>query len=658
MNQKPRAKLLVTQPVKETSKQFFRQHRVAIRKIVFLGIDNSMIYLAAVLSYVFLNPYILIPAETFLVAVNLFMFVYSILALKFDLCATLYRYTGVKNLLALFVSLTISFLVVGVTTPFVLSFSSLRLNLLIYLLSLLIVGSRHILFRILFELRATFEKSGLAKKRVRTLVVGAGDGGSIFIKSIQNHPSDIQLVGVVDDDAAKQQLNLYGVKILGTTRDIPDLVEQYEIEQITIAAPSLKAEELDRILDICNSSNVTANLIPPIEDVLNGKLTVSRFRSIDVVDLLGREEIELDTKALSHSIYGKVILISGAGGSIGSEICRIVAEFSPKKIVLLGHGENSIYQIHRELSKKYGGRIELSPVIADVQDRKRIFEVMQTYHPDIVYHAAAHKHVPMMEHNPVEAVKNNVFGSKNMAEAAKAVNVKTFVMVSTDKAVNPPNVMGATKRIAEMIVTSLNEKGKTRFAAVRFGNVLGSRGSVIPLFEEQVRNGGPVTVTDFRMTRYFMTIPEASRLVIQAGALARGGEIFVLDMGKPVKIVDLAKKIVKLSGFTEEEIPVVETGIRPGEKLYEELLVANERTDKKVYDKIFVGNAVNRPMEEVVSFLNQLTNCKPEEYKEQLIQFAKVGEKSIVEKEAQIVQMNQPLQEEFPVAKEKSLAPA
>ena len=658
MNQKPRAKLLLTHSIKETSELLFQQHRVVIRKIVFLGIDNSMIYLATALSYVFLNPYILIPAETFWVVVNLFMFVYSILALKFDLCATLYRYTGVKDLLTLFVSLTISFLVVGVTTPFVLSFSSLRFNLLVYLLSLLIVGSRHILFRILFELRATFENSGLAKKRIRTLVVGAGDGGSIFIKSIQNHPSDIQIVGVVDDDAAKQQLNFYGVKILGSTRDIPDLVEQHGIEQITIAAPSLKAEELDRILGICNSSGVTANLIPSIEDVLNGKLTVNRFRSIDVVDLLGREEIELDTKTLSHSIYGKVIMISGAGGSIGSEICRIVAAFSPKKIVLLGHGENSIYQIHRELSKKYGSRIELSPVIADVQDRKRIFEVMQTYHPDIVYHAAAHKHVPMMEYNPVEAVKNNVFGSKNMAEAAKAADVKTFVMVSTDKAVNPPNVMGATKRIAEMIVTSLNEKGKTKFAAVRFGNVLGSRGSVIPLFEEQVRNGGPVTVTDFRMTRYFMTIPEASRLVIQAGALAQGGEIFVLDMGKPVKIVELAKKIVRLSGFTEEEIPVVETGIRPGEKLYEELLVANERTDKKVYDKIFVGKAVNRPMEEVVSFLNQLTNSKPEEYKEQLIQFAKVGEKSIVEKDAQVVQMNQPLHEEFPVAKEKSLAPA
>lgn len=658
MNQRPRAKLLLNQSVKETSKFLFQQHRVGLRKVAFLGLDNGMIYLATVLSYIFLSPYILIPMETFFVVVNLFMLVYSILALKFDLCATLYRYTGVKDLITLFMSLTLSFLVVVVTTPFVLSFSSMRLNLLVYLLSLLIVGSRHILFRIFFELKVSFGKNGLTKKRIRTLVVGAGDGGSIFIKSIQSHPSDIQLIGVIDDDAAKQQLNFYGVKILGTTRDIPGLVKQYEIEQITIAAPSLKPEELDRILDICNSSGVTANLIPSIEDVMNGKLTVSRFRSINVVDLLGREEIKLDTTALSNSICGKVILISGAGGSIGSEICRIVATFSPKKIVLLGHGENSIYQIHRELSKKYGGRIELSPVIADVQDRKRIFEVMQMYRPDIVYHAAAHKHVPMMEYNPVEAVKNNVFGSKNMAEAAKAANVQTFVMVSTDKAVNPPNVMGATKRIAEMIVTSLNEKGKTTFAAVRFGNVLGSRGSVIPLFEEQVRNGGPVTVTDFRMTRYFMTIPEASRLVIQAGALAQGGEIFVLDMGNPVKIVELAKKIVKLSGFTEEEIPVVETGIRPGEKLYEELLVANERTDKKVYDKIFVGKAVNRPMEEVLFFLNQLADSKPEEYKEKLIQFAKVGERSIVEKDTQVVQMNPPLFEEFPAAKEKSLAPA
>ncbi|MEK6190414.1 MAG: polysaccharide biosynthesis protein, partial [Carnobacterium alterfunditum] len=355
-----------------------------------------------------------------------------------------------------------------------------------------------------------------------------------------------------------------------------------------------------------------------------------RFREIDVVDLLGRDEVTLDTKQISEDLIGKTILVSGAGGSIGSEICRIIADFSPKKIILLGHGENSIYQIHRELNKKFVGKIEITPVIADVQNRQRMFDIMEIYKPDIVYHAAAHKHVPMMELNTFEALRNNVFGTKNIAEAAKGAKVGTFIMISTDKAVNPPNVMGATKRIAEMIVTSLNEdgEGKTNFAAVRFGNVLGSRGSVVPLFKEQIKAGGPVTVTDFRMTRYFMTIPEASRLVIQAGTLAKGGEIFVLDMGKPVKIVDLAKKIIKLSGFSSDEITVVETGIRPGEKLYEKSLIASENTGEKVYDKIFVGKAAKRSIEEVMLFLKTVEGCTEASLKDQLISFAKAHQKA------------------------------
>ncbi|WP_407392034.1 UDP-N-acetylglucosamine 4,6-dehydratase family protein, partial [Carnobacterium jeotgali] len=281
-----------------------------------------------------------------------------------------------------------------------------------------------------------------------------------------------------------------------------------------------------------------------------------------------------------------------------------------------------------ELNKKFVGKIEIMPIIADVQNRARMFDIMEMYKPDIVYHAAAHKHVPMMESNTFEALRNNVYGTKNIAEAAKAANVGTFIMISTDKAVNPPNVMGATKRIAEMIVTSLNEEGKTNFAAVRFGNVLGSRGSVVPLFKEQIKAGGPVTVTDFRMTRYFMTIPEASRLVIQAGTLAKGGEIFVLDMRQPVKIVDLAKKVIKLSGFSDDEISVVETGIRPGEKLYEELLIASENTGEKVYDKIFVGKAARRSLEEVMVFLKTVEGCTEASLKEQLISFARVHQQA------------------------------
>ncbi|MDN6721831.1 MAG: polysaccharide biosynthesis protein [Staphylococcus equorum] len=362
--------------------------------------------------------------------------------------------------------------------------------------------------------------------------------------------------------------------------------------------------------------------MPSMEEVVSGKISMSKLKSIDVVDLLGREEVELDVDSIKDQITDKVILVTGAGGSIGSEICRQVIKYEPKTLLLLGHGENSIYLITRELQNNHADKItNIMPIIADVQDRGKIFEVMNRFTPDIVYHAAAHKHVPMMEFNPREAVKNNIYGTKNVAEAAKANEVEHFVMVSTDKANNPPNVMGATKRIAEMIVTGLNEEGKTMFSAVRFGNVLGSRGSVIPVFREQIANGGPVTVTDFRMTRYFMTIPEASRLVIQSGALAKGGEIFVLDMSEPVRIVDLAKNMIRLSGYSEDEIEVVETGARPGEKLYEELLLDNERSEEQVHDKIFVGNINGSSLSDVLDFVSQL----PEDDKQlakQVVNFA------------------------------------
>ncbi len=328
-----------------------------------------------------------------------------------------------------------------------------------------------------------------------------------------------------------------------------------------------------------------------------------------MVDLLGRDEVQLDIDAIKDQITGKTILVTGAGGSIGSEICRQVIRFNPRRLLLLGHGENSIYLIDRELRNNYSECVtEIVPIIADIQDRKKIFAIMEDYQPEIVYHAAAHKHVPLMEYNPREAVKNNVYGTKNVAEAAKAAKVKNFVMVSTDKANNPPNVMGATKRIAEMIVTGLNEAGCTKFSAVRFGNVLGSRGSVIPVFREQIANGGPITITDFRMTRYFMTIPEASRLVIQSGALAKGGEIFILDMSEPVKIIDLAKNMIRLSGYSEDEIEIIETGIRPGEKLYEELLLDKERNDEAVFEKIFVGNITGYSIAEVMEFIEQLSD--------------------------------------------------
>lgn len=455
------------------------------------------------------------------------------------------------------------------------------------------------------------------------LVVGAGEGGSIFIQTVLNKAKDLEIIGIVDSDPNKQGTYLHGIKVLGNAYDIPKLVAEYEIEQVTIAIPSLDGENRERILDLCREANVPVNNMPSIENIFRGNVSLNKFKEIDIADLLGRKEVVLDQSSLSEYFLGKTVLVTGAGGSIGSEICRQVSKFQPKQILLLGHGENSIYLINRELNAKYQNTINIVPIIADIQDRDLIFSIMAKYQPEVVYHAAAHKHVPLMEYNPREAVKNNIFGTKNVAEAAKAAGIPKFVMVSTDKAVNPPNVMGATKRFAEMIVTGLNEPGKTQFAAVRFGNVLGSRGSVVPLFKEQIKKGGPVTVTDFRMTRYFMTIPEASRLVIQAGFLAKGGEVFVLDMGEPVKILDLAKKVIKLSGHTEEEIGIVESGIRPGEKLYEELLSSDERVSEQIHDKIFVGRVTSKPLSEVEAIINNLDQLSEKELKEVLINNAK-----------------------------------
>src|SRR5699024_5150795 len=362
----------------------------------------------------------------------------------------------------------------------------------------------------------------------RTLIVGAGSAGSMIARQMQtNHDNDELLpVAFVDDDLSKQKMQIYEVPVLGKVKDITAIVEKQAIEHIVIAIPSLENEHLNKIVEACNQTKIKVQMIPKIEDIMTGKISVSHLKNVEVEDLLGREPVELDINRISDYVTKNTVLVTGAGGSIGSEICRQLMRFSPDRIILVGHGEFSIYSIDMELRQKHEtGDVEIIPVIADVQDRKRMFDIVETYKPAIIYHAAAHKHVPLMEHNPHEAVKNNIIGTKNIAEAAATFAVETFVMVSTDKAVNPTNVMGATKRVAEMVVQDLARQSNTKFVAVRFGNVLGSRGSVIPLFKKQIERGGPVTVTHPEMTRYFMTIPEASRLVIQAGTLARGREI-------------------------------------------------------------------------------------------------------------------------------------
>lgn len=589
--------------------------------LLLVAYDTLIIICSSIVAYFFLDPYIVLPPESLLLTTAIIINTFLMLAAYFRLFKKINRYTSIREALSLLVCVTSAYLISAVITLGV-TYISYRFMMLSYLFTaFLIVGGR-IVWRIYNEHQYKLKNHVTYDHLIRTLVVGAGQGGSIFVKRLQLNESEVNVIGIIDDDLTKQQTLLYGVPVIGGVEDIPKLVKLYNIEQITLAIPSLKPEEYERFLENTAKLNITINQMPSVEDVMQGKLEVNQFRNIDVVDLLGREEVKLDMAQLADKIMDKTILVSGAGGSIGSEICRQIIHFLPARIVLLGHGENSIYLINKELKQIADKEIEIIPIIADIQDRSRIFEVMEEYKPDRVYHAAAHKHVPLMEYNPTEAVKNNIYGTKNMAEAAKSANIGSFVMISTDKAVNPPNVMGATKRVAEMIVTGLNEPGKTTFAAVRFGNVLGSRGSVVPLFKEQIKRGGPITVTDFRMTRYFMTIPEASRLVMQAGALANGGEIFILDMGEPVRIIDLAKKMIKLSGYTEREIPIIETGKRPGEKLYEELLTSNEHTDQKVYDKIFVGKVNNKPISEVMNFVHKIEHLSNYELSLALVSFA------------------------------------
>lgn len=419
---------------------------------------------------------------------------------------------------------------------------------------------------------------------------------------------DLYPVAFIDDDNKKHQLKIMGLPVVGGRDQIEQAVERHKIQNILIAIPSLKKRELNSIVGLCNRTSAKVKIIPTLEDIMSGKYRITETRNVQVEDLLGRDAVELDTESIHQYLTGSTVLVTGAGGSIGSEICRQISVYQPLKVILLGHGENSIYNINLELTTNNTHNIHYITEIADIQDRDRMFAILKKYKPQVVFHAAAHKHVPLMEQNPQEAVKNNVLGTKNVAEAADAVGVETFVMISTDKAVNPTSVMGASKRIAELVIQDLDKRSKTRFVAVRFGNVLGSRGSVIPLFKEQIKNGGPVTVTDPEMVRYFMTIPEASSLVLQAAALARGGEIFVLDMGDPVKIVDLARNLIRLSGYSEDEIRITFTGVRPGEKLFEELLTENEVYPEQLHPKIYVGKAAPLDVKEVLRRIESYAN--------------------------------------------------
>ncbi len=516
--------------------------------------------------------------------------IYLICFLFFKIYGRIWRYAGTVELVAIVIACGLGSTVwyfasvgIGYVLPRL-------LYIMTGILLMLFIGSSRMALRMYSYVTNKSKYKKLQRKKNKVLIIGAGDAGALLLNEIEHyHVANRQVVGFIDDDKNKIGKSLQGVKILGNRNDIIKVVKIEDIDEIIIAMPSVKGEEIKSIINICKQTDCRLTIVPGLYEILEGSISINQLRPVDVEDLLGRDPVKLDTTAVKEYLSGKIVLITGAGGSIGSEIVRQVAKMQPAKLLLLGKGENSIYEITQEMKIEYP-QLKTVPIIADVRDKERINAIMDYFKPQVVFHAAAHKHVPLMEYQPAEAVRNNILGTKVVADEAAAHNVETFVMISTDKAVNPTSVMGCTKRVAEMYVQSMNKNSNTRFVAVRFGNVLGSRGSVIPLFKTQIAKGGPVTVTHANMKRYFMTIPEASQLVLQAGAMAKGGEVFVLDMGEPVRIYDLAKDLITLSGLIpDKDIEIKITGLRPGEKLFEELLSAEDGTEKTKHHKIFTA---------------------------------------------------------------------
>jgi len=498
----------------------------------------------------------------------------------------------------------------GMTNYVIMEFVSIRVPRTVTIVACILITIGVLSVRLSYRvIRRLLQYNDMAKKQGKenVLIVGAGACGQIIITEILREKSDkYNIAGLIDDNKNKLNTYLKGYKILGDRSNIQEIVKDKHVNTIIIAIPSMSSENRKAVVELCNKTKAKVKIIPGVYELLDGKVNLNKMRDVDLKDLLGRPEVKLDKAGISEYLCGKTVLVTGAGGSIGSELCRQIASFKPKKLILVDIYENNIYDIQNELSRKIP-ELEKQVLIASVRDRKRIDEIFNKYKPQVVFHAAAHKHVPLMEDNPSEAIKNNVKGTLNVSECADKYGVERFVLISTDKAVNPTNVMGASKRLCEMVVQAMNNSSKTEFVAVRFGNVLGSNGSVIPLFKNQIKEGGPVTLTHKDITRYFMLIPEAAQLVLQAGAYAKGGEIFVLDMGKPVKIYDLAENLIKLSGFEpHEDIKIKVIGLRPGEKLYEELLMSEEGLTETDHEKIFIGRPGEFEISEVKKSIERL----------------------------------------------------
>ncbi|MCT8977262.1 polysaccharide biosynthesis protein [Clostridium sp. CX1] len=531
----------------------------------------------------------------------------------FNLYNSIWKYASVEELISIIYSLSLSN-VIFIIYSYVVNYKFLEnryfrfpfsVHIIFWILSVVALGGTRFIYRVIEHNMG--EKTSKNEEK-NLLIIGAGDASALLIKEIRrNKEMNYNIVGLIDDDDAKKGKLINGIEVIGGRDRIISTSKEKNVEEIILAIPSADLETKREIVNICKQTQCKLKTLPAIDEIIDGRINIGKLREVNIEDLLGREEVKLNNENINKYIKDKVILVTGGGGSIGSELCRQIAKFSPKKLVILDIYENNVYDVQMELNRNYP-ELEKEIIIASIRDNKRIREIFDTYKPDVVFHAAAHKHVPLMEGNPAEAIKNNIIGTYNVLKCADEFKVKKFVQISTDKAVNPTNIMGATKRFCEIMVQAFDKSSSTEYVAVRFGNVLGSNGSVIPLFKKQISHGGPVTVTHPEINRFFMTIPEAAQLVIQAGAIARGGEIFVLDMGKPVKIVDLARDLITLSGYKPDvDIKIEYTGLRPGEKLYEELLMDEIALTSTEHNKIFVEKPNNIEMDFVEKSIEEFS---------------------------------------------------
>ncbi len=599
---------------------FNRARVLSTKKIVLIAYDFASAMLAILLAMLIRFDFS-IPAHYLELLVGSWYF-FPVIALMIYYLLGCYDQMWVFAGVPQFLLLPAATFVQTVVTWTVMHFLHVRFPYSTYIIYIFLMSSFTVMFRALYKWYSMRQQGLFNKKkdqgRKRVLIVGAGKAGSQLIAELQTLQVERVPVAIVDDNPYTQTFKSRGVPVLGNRNDIPALVKRLKIDEIIIAVPSAQKAEIGKIVEICQRTKAETKIIPGLPEILTSDARLSQLREVQIEDLLGRKPVELDVTAIANTLKGKVVLITGGGGSIGSEMARQISKFRPGQLILFDMYENNVYELQQELKTAYGEELNLEVLIGSVRDKERLNEIFETYHPDCVFHAAAHKHVPLMQDSPRDAVKNNIFGTWNVANCAGEFGAESFTLISTDKAVNPTNVMGATKRFAEMVVLACSNKyPHTKFAAVRFGNVLGSSGSVIPLFRKQIKEQRRITVTHPDIVRFFMTIPEAARLVLQAGALAKGGEVFVLDMGEPVKILDLAISMIKLSGLEpHKDVPIDFIGLRPGEKMYEELSLDQEHIDATAHDKIFtVGQITQRDLlAKEMKRLSRLIGCDSEEF--------------------------------------------